>query len=185
MEISIKKLIAKYNKCITNMNRILTNEPSGSKELAVEFNLIDPNANALENALSDIETEASHSKYENQHSAALAMLRTLQTKAAEVHETCRKAVRDIHAATGPEAYRRAEYQGKLQPLQLNRLVQGRTLYDFLHKIKELQKNQPIYKSELQGTLKDWILEAIRAEDPGIAQEIRLQCPREEVKPVIR
>ena len=105
MEISIKKLIAKYNKCITNMNRILTNEPSGSKELAVEFNLIDPNANALENSLSEIETEASHSKYKNQQTVALVMLRTLQTKAAEVHETCRKAVRDIHAATGPEAYR--------------------------------------------------------------------------------
>ena len=144
------------------MNRILTNEPSGSKELAVEFNLIDPNANALENALSDIETEASHSKYENQHSAALAMLRTQQTKAAEVHETCRKAVRDIHAATGPEAYRRAEYQTKLQPLQLTRLVPGEALYDFLHQIKELQKNQPIFRSELQGTLQDRIIETIRA-----------------------
>ena len=127
------------------MNRILTNEPSGSKELAVEFNLIDPNANALENSLSEIETEASHSKYKNQHSAALAVLRTLQTKAAEVHETCWKAVRDIHAATGPEAYRWAEYQTKLQPLQLTRLVPGEALYDFLYQIKVLQKNQPIFR----------------------------------------
>ena len=48
----------------------------------------------------------------------------------------------------------------------------------------MQENQPIYKSKLQGTLKDWILEAIRKEDPATAQEIRLQCPREEVKPII-
>ena len=48
----------------------------------------------------------------------------------------------------------------------------------------MQENQPIYKTELQGTLKDWILDAIRTEDPVIAQEIRLQCPREDVKPII-
>ena len=83
--------------------------------------------------------------YKNKQSVALAELRTLQTKAAEVHKTCRKAVRDIHTATGPEAYRRAEYQTKLQPLQLTRLVPGEALYDFLYQIKVLQKNQPIFR----------------------------------------
>ena len=51
-------------------------------------------------------------------------------------------------------------------------------------MQEIQEQQPIYKSELQGTLKDWILDAIRTEDPAKAQEVRVQCPREEVKPVI-
>ena len=36
MEISINKLIAKYKKCITNINRVLTNEPSGSDALTKE-----------------------------------------------------------------------------------------------------------------------------------------------------
>ena len=86
------------------MNRVLTNEPSGSDALTKEFNAIDPNTNALENILTDIEIEASHSKYNNQHNAALTVLRTLQTQAAEVYETWRKAVRPIHAATGLAAY---------------------------------------------------------------------------------
>ena len=65
MEISIKKLIAKYKKCINHMNRVLTDEPPGSDALAKEFNAIDPNTNTLENKLTDIqiELEASHSKY--------------------------------------------------------------------------------------------------------------------------
>ena len=48
----------------------------------------------------------------------------------------------------------------------------------------MQEQQPIYKSDLQGTLKEWILEAIRTEDPATEKEIRLQCPSEEVKEVI-
>ena len=61
---------------------------------------------------------------------------------------------------------------------------GGALYKFIHQVHEMQQNLPIYKTELQGTLKDWILDAIGTEDPVIAQEIRLQCPREEVKPII-
>ena len=95
-----------------------------------------------------------------------------------------KAVRAIQAATGPEAYNRVKYQIKFQPLQLARLVPGGALYEFIHQVLDMQENQPIYKTEMQGTLKDWILDAIRKEEPGIAQEIGLQCPREEVKPII-
>ena len=80
MEISINKLIAKYKKCINNMNRVLTNEPPGSDALTKEFNAFDPNTNALENNLTDIEIEASHSKYNNQHYTALKVLRRLQPK---------------------------------------------------------------------------------------------------------
>ena len=82
MEISINKLIVKYKKCITNMNRVLTNEPSGSDALTKEFNSIDPNTNALYNIITDIEIEASHSMFDGQPTAALAVLRTLRTQAA-------------------------------------------------------------------------------------------------------
>ena len=184
MEISIKKLIAKYKKCINHMNRVLTDEPPGSDALAKEFTAIDPNTNTLENKLTDIQIEASHSKYNNQHQAALLILEGLQTEAAEVYENCRKTVRAIQAATGPSAYSRVRWQTKFQPLQLSRLNPGGTLYEFIHQVQEIQKQQPIYKTELQGTLKDWILDTIRTEDPTTAQEVRLQCPREEVKPVI-
>ena len=85
---------------------------------------------------------------------------------------------------GHAAYNRVRWQTKFQPLQLSRLNPGGTLYEFTHQVQEMQEQQPIYKTELQGTLKDWILDAIRTEDPATAQEIRLQCPREEVKPVI-
>ena len=61
------KLILKYKNCINNMNRVITNEPSGSAAVSKEFNSIDPNANALDNLLSVIETEATHSKFDNHH----------------------------------------------------------------------------------------------------------------------
>ena len=82
MEITINKLIAKYKKCINNMNRVITNAPYGSAALSKEFNSIDPNANTLDNILNDIETEATHSKFDNQHNAALEVLKTLKKQAA-------------------------------------------------------------------------------------------------------
>ena len=114
----------------------------------------------------------------------MLILEGLQTQAAAVYETCRKAARAIHAAMGPAAYNRVRWQTKFQPLQLSRLNPGGTLYEFIQQVQEMQEQQPIYKRKLQETLKYWILNAIRTEDPATAQEIRLQCPREEVKPVI-
>ena len=116
--------------------------------------------------------------------SSLANTRWTTSRGSEVYENCRKTVRAIQAATGPSAYSRVRWQTKFQPLQLSRLNPGGTLYEFIHQVQEIQKQQPIYKTELQGTLKNWILDAIRTEDPTTAQEVRLQCPREEVKPVI-
>ena len=127
------------------MNRVLTDEHPGSDTLAKEFTAIDPNTNTLENKLTDIQIEASHSKYNNQHQAALLILEGLHTEAAEVYENCRKTVRAIQATTGPSAYSRVRWQTKFQPLQLSRLNPGGTLYEFIHQVQEIQKQQPIYK----------------------------------------
>ena len=77
-----------------------------------EFNAIDQNTNTLENKLTDIQIQASHSKYNNQHHEALLILEGLQTQAAAVYETCRKAVRAMHAATVHAAYNRVRWQTK-------------------------------------------------------------------------
>ena len=95
------------------MNRVRTNEPPGSDALAKEFTAIDPNTNTLENKLTDIQIEASHSKYNNQHQAALLILEGLKNRGSRGLWELQKNCQSNTGSNGPISIQQSQMANKV------------------------------------------------------------------------